>query len=107
MVAAKQGAILLLDEIDLGGPALMCLQPLLEGNGIFVKKTGEYVVPAAGFNILATASTKGKGDETGSFAHTGIMNEAMLDRFDWTLEQEYAPKSTEKRILLKKMKENQ
>lgn len=99
VVAAKKGAILLLDEIDLGGPALMCLQPLLEGNGIFVKKTGEYVVPAAGFNIFATANTKGKGDETGSFAHTGIMNEAMLDRFPVTLEQPYATEATEKKIL--------
>ena len=99
VVAAKQGAILLLDEIDLGGPALMCLQPLLEGNGIFVKKTGEYVVPAPGFNILATANTKGKGDETGSFAHTGIMNEAMLDRFPVTLEQPYADPKTETKIL--------
>ena len=102
VVAAKQGAILLLDEIDLGGPALMCLQPLLEGNGIFVKKTGEYVVPAPGFNILATANTKGKGDETGSFAHTGIMNEAMLDRFPVTLEQPYATEAKEKDILSKK-----
>ena len=99
VVAAKKGAILLLDEIDLGGPALMCLQPLLEGNGIFVKKTGEYVVPAAGFNIFATANTKGKGDETGSFAHTGIMNEAMLDRFPVTLEQPYATEATETKIL--------
>ena len=99
VVAAKQGAILLLDEIDLGGPALMCLQPLLEGNGIFVKKTGEYVVPAPGFNIFATANTKGKGDETGSFAHTGIMNEAMLDRFPVTLEQPYADPKTETKIL--------
>ena len=99
VVAAKQGAILLLDEIDLGGPALMCLQPLLEGNGIFVKKTGEYVVPAKGFNIFATANTKGKGDETGAFAHTGIMNEAMLDRFPVTLEQPYASEAVEKKIL--------
>ncbi len=81
------------DEDDL------ILQPLLEGNGIFVKKTGEYVVPAPGFNILATANTKGKGDETGSFAHTGIMNEAMLDRFPVTLEQPYADPKTETKIL--------
>ena len=104
VVAAKKGAILLLDEIDLGGPALMCLQPLLEGNGIFVKKTGEYVVPAAGFNIFATANTKGKGDETGSFAHTGIMNEAMLDRFPVTLEQPYPTEAKERDILKGKAK---
>jgi len=82
----------------------MCLQPLLEGNGIFVKKTGEYVVPAAGFNIFATANTKGKGDETGSFAHTGIMNEAMLDRFPVTLEQPYPTPAKERDILNGKCK---
>ena len=104
VLAAKEGAILLLDEIDLGGPALMCLQPLLEGNAIYVKKTGEWVKPAPGFTVVATANTKGKGDETGSFAHTGIMNEAMLDRFPVTLEQPYAPASTEARILKGKAK---
>jgi len=104
VLAAKEGAILLLDEIDLGGPALMCLQPLLEGNAIYVKKTGEWVKPAPGFTVVATANTKGKGDETGAFAHTGIMNEAMLDRFPVTLEQPYAPASTEARILKGKAK---
>ena len=102
VLAAKEGAILLLDEIDLGGPALMCLQPLLEGNAIYVKKTGEWVKPAPGFTVVATANTKGKGDETGSFAHTGIMNEAMLDRFPVTLEQPYATEAKEKDILSKK-----
>ena len=102
VLAAKEGAILLLDEIDLGGPALMCLQPLLEGNAIYVKKTGEWVTPKAGFTVVATANTKGKGDETGSFAHTGIMNEAMLDRFPVTLEQPYATEAKEKDILSKK-----
>ena len=102
ILAAKEGAILLLDEIDLGGPALMCLQPLLEGNAIYVKKTGEWVTPKAGFTVVATANTKGKGDETGSFAHTGIMNEAMLDRFPVTLEQPYATEAKEKDILSKK-----
>ena len=102
ILAAKEGAILLLDEIDLGGPALMCLQPLLEGNAIYVKKTGEWVTPKPGFTVVATANTKGKGDETGSFAHTGIMNEAMLDRFPVTLEQPYATEAKEKDILSKK-----
>ena len=102
ILAAKEGAILLLDEIDLGGPALMCLQPLLEGNAIYVKKTGEWGTPKAGFTVVATANTKGKGDETGSFAHTGIMNEAMLDRFPVTLEQPYATEAKEKDILSKK-----
>jgi len=102
VLAAKEGAILLLDEIDLGGPALMCLQPLLEGNAIYVKKTGEWVTPKPGFTVVATANTKGKGDETGAFAHTGIMNEAMLDRFPVTLEQPYASEAIEKKIITKK-----
>ena len=104
VLAAKEGAILLLDEIDLGGPALMCLQPLLEGNAIYVKKTGEWVKPAPGFTVVATANTKGKGDETGSFAHTGIMNEAMLDRFPVTLEQPYPTEAKERDILKGKAK---
>jgi len=100
----RRGAVLLLDEIDLGTHLMMCLQSVLEGKGIYLKKINEWVQPAAGFTIFATANTKGKGSDDGRFAGTNIMNEAMLDRFDWTLEQEYAPKSTEKRILLKKMK---
>ena len=102
--AMRRGAVLLLDEIDLGTHLMMCLQSVLEGKGIYLKKINEWVQPAAGFTIFATANTKGKGSDDGRFAGTNIMNEAMLDRFDWTLEQEYAPKSTEKRILLKKMK---
>jgi len=102
--AMRRGAVLLLDEIDLGTHLMMCLQSVLEGKGIYLKKINEWVQPAAGFTIFATANTKGKGSDDGRFAGTNIMNEAMLDRFDWTLEQEYAPKSTEKKILLKKMK---
>ena len=102
--AMRRGAVLLIDEIDLGGHLMMCLQPVLEGKGVYLKKVNEFVEPAAGFTIFATANTKGKGSDDGRFAGTNIMNEAMLDRFDWTLEQEYAPKATEKRILLKKMK---
>ncbi len=102
--AMRRGAVLLLDEIDLGTHLMMCLQSVLEGKGIYLKKINEFVTPADGFTIFATANTKGKGSDDGRFAGTNIMNEAMLDRFDWTLEQEYAPKSTEKKILLKKMK---
>jgi len=102
--AMRRGAVLLLDEIDLGTHLMMCLQSVLEGKGIYLKKINEFVQPAAGFTIFATANTKGKGSDDGRFAGTNIMNEAMLDRFDWTLEQEYAPKGTEKKILLKKMK---
>ena len=82
----------------------MCLQPVLEGKGVYLKKVNEFVEPAAGFTIFATANTKGKGSDDGRFAGTNVMNEARLDRFDWTLEQDYAPKGTEKKILLKKMK---
>ena len=104
VTAMRRGAVLLLDEIDLGTHLMMCLQSVLEGKGIYLKKINEWVQPADGFTIFATANTKGKGTDDGRFAGTNIMNEAMLDRFDWTLEQEYAPKATEKKILLKKMK---
>lgn len=102
--AMKNGAVLLLDEIDLGASPLMCLQPVLEGKGIFLKKINQFVEPAPGFQVFATANTKGKGDDTGAFAHTGILNEAFLDRFPVTLEQAYAANGVEKRIILRKMK---
>ena len=97
----RSGGVLLLDEIDLGGPNLMCLQSVLEGKGIFLKKVGEWITPAEGFTVVATANTKGKGSDSGNYAHTGIMNEAMLDRFPITLEQPYASRTTEKKILEK------
>ena len=100
--AMKNGAVLLLDEIDLGSSPLMCLQPVLEGKGIFLKKINQFVEPAPGFQVFATANTKGKGDDTGAFAHTGILNEAFLDRFPVTLEQPYATEAKEKDILSKK-----
>jgi MoxR-like ATPase len=102
--AMKRGAVLLLDEVDLGSEKLMCLQPVLEGKGVYVKKKNEWVVPAEGFAVIATANTKGKGSEDGRFIGTNVMNEAFLDRFDYTYEQDYAPKSTEKKILTKAMK---
>jgi MoxR-like ATPase len=101
----KRGGILLLDEIDLGSNKMMCLQPVLEGKGIFLKKTNQWIKPAAGFTVFATANTKGKGDMDGRFAGTGIMNEAMLDRFPVCVEQEYPTKATEKKIVLKNMDE--
>ena len=107
VVAAMEdpnGGVLLLDEIDLGTAAIMCLQSVLEGKGVFLKKVNRWVTPQPGFTVVATANTKGKGDEQGRFAGTNIMNEAMLDRFPVTLEQEYAPKTTEKKILTKVMK---
>jgi len=103
VVAMKRGGVLLLDEVDLGSNKLMCLQPILEGKGVFLKKINEWVKPAAGFTVFATANTKGKGDMDGRFSGTNIMNEAMLDRFPVTMEQPYPTRATEKKIVLKNM----
>ena len=98
--AMEMGAVLLLDEIDLGNPAkIMCLQSILEGKGYFIKKTGEYVKPAKGFTAVATANTKGKGSDDGRFIGTNILNEAFLERFPITVEQEYPSPAIEKKIL--------
>ena len=97
--AMERGAILLLDEVDLGSNKLMCLQPVLEGNPIFIKKINKKISPVAGFNIIATANTKGKGSDDGRFIGTNVMNEAFLERFSITLEQEYPPAKTEAKIL--------
>lgn len=102
--AMKRGAVLLLDEIDLGTEKIMCLQSVLEGKGVYIKKQNTWVSPAKGFCVIATANTKGKGSDDGRFIGTNVMNEAFLDRFDYTYEQEYAPKSTEKKIITKAMK---
>ncbi len=101
--AMKRGAILLLDEIDLGTSKLMCLQPILEGKGVYLKKINKWVIPAAGFTIFATANTKGKGSDDGRYIGTNVMNEAMLDRFDYTYEQNYAPRATERKIIVRAM----
>ena len=101
--AMRKGAVLLLDEVDLGSNKLMCLQSVLEGKGYLIKKTGEWVKPAPGFTILATANTKGQGSEDGKFIGTQIMNEAMLERFAITMQQEYPPVTTERSILKKEM----
>ena len=97
--ALERGAILLLDEIDLASNKILCLQSILEGNGVFLKKTGRYVQPAAGFNVIATANTKGKGSDDGRFIGTNVLNEAFLERFALTFEQDYPTPSTEKKIL--------
>lgn len=103
-LAMKRGAILLLDECDLGTEKIMCLQPILEGNGIFIKKINTFVPPADGFNIVATANTKGQGGENSDrFIGTNIMNEAFMERFALTLEQDYPTKAIEKKILLNLM----
>jgi hypothetical protein len=99
IVAMERGAVLLLDEVDLGSNKLMCLQPILEGKGIYLKKINKYVSPAKGFNIVATANTKGKGSDDGRFIGTNVMNEAFLERFSVTMEQEYPNAKTEAKIL--------
>ena len=99
--AMRKGAILLLDEVDLASTKIMCLQPVLEGKGVFLKKINEFVECADGFNVVATANTKGKGDETGNFMGAGVLNEAFLERFPITVEQEYPSNSVEKKILNK------
>lgn len=97
--AMKKGAVLCLDEIDRGTNKLMCLQGVLEGKPVLIKKTGELVEPAKGFNIIATANTKGKGDDTGRFMAATILDDAFLERFPITVEQEYPSVSIEKRIM--------
>ena len=97
--ALERGAILLLDEVDLASNKILCLQPILEGKGLFLKKIGKFVRPAVGFNVIATANTKGKGSDDGRFIGTNVLNEAFLERFPVTFEQDYPAPSVEKRIL--------
>ena len=103
--AMERGAILLLDEIDLASNKIMCLQPILEGNGVFLKKINKFVKPAPGFNVIATANTKGQGSEDGKFIGTNILNEAFLERFPITVEQSYPTNKIESKILLNVMSE--
>ena len=97
--ALQRGAILLLDEIDLASNKILCLQSILEGNGVFLKKIGKFVRPSAGFNVIATANTKGKGSDDGRFIGTNVLNEAFLERFPVTFEQNYPSPATEQKIL--------
>ena len=99
IVAMERGAVLLLDEVDLGSNKMMCLQPVLEGKPIYLKKINKVITPMPGFNIIATANTKGKGSDDGRFIGTNVMNEAFLERFSITMEQEYPPAKTEQKIL--------
>ena len=99
--AMRLGAVLLLDEVDLASTKILCLQPILEGGGILLKKINEYVKPAKGFNIISTANTKGQGSENGKFIGTNVLNEAFLERFPVTLQQNYPSSEFEKDILEK------
>ena len=97
--ALERGAVLLLDEIDLASNKILCLQSILEGKGIFLKKIGKFVQPTKGFNVVATANTKGKGSDDGRFIGTNVLNEAFLERFPVTFEQDYPAPSVETKIL--------
>ena len=102
--AMERGAVLLLDEIDLASNKIMCLQPILEGSGIYVKKINKFVQPKLGFNVIATANTKGQGSDDGKFIGTNVLNEAFLERFPITFEQEYPAAKTEQKIVATKLK---
>ena len=102
--AMERGAVLLLDEIDLASNKIMCLQPILEGSGIYVKKINKFVKPKFGFNVVATANTKGQGSDDGKFIGTNVLNEAFLERFPITFEQEYPAAKTEQKIVATKLK---
>ena len=102
--AMERGAVLLLDEIDLASNKIMCLQPILEGSGIYVKKINKFVKPKFGFNVVATANTKGQGSDDGKFIGTNVLNEAFLERFPVTFEQEYPGNKTEVKIVATKLK---
>ena len=97
--AMRRGAVLLLDEIDLASNKILCLQSILEGKGLFIKKTGQFIQPAAGFNVVATANTKGKGSDDGRFIGTNVLNEAFLERFPITFEQSYPTAAIETKML--------
>ena len=102
--AMERGAVLLLDEIDLASNKIMCLQPILEGSGIYVKKINKFVKPKFGFNVVATANTKGQGSDDGKFIGTNVLNEAFLERFPITFEQQYPAAKTEQKIVATKLK---
>ena len=103
VTAMKRGALLLLDEVDLASNKIMCLQPVLEGSSIYLKKIGKWVHPAAGFNVIATANTKGQGSDDGRFIGTNIMNESFLERFPVTIEQTYPTNKIEEKILVNEL----
>lgn len=105
LMAMRRGAILLIDECDRGSNKLMCMQSIMEGKPYLNKKTGEVVHPAPGFNIIATANTKGQGTEDGRFIAAQIIDEAFLERFAITVEQEFPNSSVEKKIVINKMTE--
>ena len=105
ILAMREGAVLLIDEGDLNNTKILCLMPILEGKPYLNKKTGEIIQPKEGFNIFITGNTKGQGSDDGRFVGTKVMNEAFLERFAITMEQEYPPLKVEKKIVLKNMEQ--
>ena len=103
VTAMKRGALLLLDEVDLASNKIMCLQPILEGSSIYLKKIGKWVHPTPGFNVIATANTKGQGSDDGRFIGTNVMNESFLERFPVTIEQSYPTNKIEEKILVNEL----
>ena len=101
--AARQGAVLCIDEIDYGAQNLSSLQRVLEGKPFMLKKKGELISPAPGFTVFATANTKGKGSDDGRYMFTNVLNEAFLERFRTTMEQEFPPVKTERKIIEKEL----
>jgi MoxR-like ATPase len=101
VLAMKRGGVLLLDEVDLGTTKILCLQPVLEGKPVFLKKINQWATPAAGFNVVLTGNTKGRGDESGKFVGTNVLNEAFLERIPETVVQDYPSESVEEKILVK------
>lgn len=97
--AMKRGAILLLDELDLASNKILCLQSVLEGKGVYLKKINQWVKPKPGFNVIATANTKGRGSDSGRFIGSNFLNDAFLERFAITFEQDYPGITIEKKIL--------
>lgn len=102
-VAARQGAVLCIDEMDYGAENLSCLQRVFEGKPFLLKKKGELVTPAPGFTVFATANTKGKGSDDGRYMFTNVLNEAFLERFPITIEQQWPPATVEKKIIRKEL----
>ena len=103
VMAMKRGAVLLLDEIDLASNKIMALQPILEGSSIYLKKIGKWVHPTPGFNVIATANTKGQGSDDGRYIGTNVMNESFLERFPVTIEQTYPTNKIEEKILVNEL----
>ena len=101
--AMEAGAVLMIDEIDRGTNKIMCLQGVLEGKPVLIKKTGEVIIPKDGFNIIATANTKGKGSEDGRYSGASVIDDAFLERFTITLEQTFPTMATEEKIVIKHM----